>query len=434
MNYKETIDFLYSQLPAFSSLGIKAYKADLQNIEKMCALRGNPHLSFKSIHVAGTNGKGSVCHMLSSILQEAGYKTGLYTSPHIFDFSERIKINGKDIEQQFVIDFVANTKSIFDDIKPSFFEYTVLMAFEYFKFSNVDVAIIETGLGGRLDSTNIISPILSIITYVGFDHTDILGKTLNAIAEEKAGIIKPNIPVVIGSSSDETKPVFIKKANEVNAGIHFADNEYTIEFIDVSESLFYCNIKNCETGIVTKLNMDLTGIYQSRNARTVLCASSLLTKHFNISIEDITNGLSSVIKNTGIKGRWQLLSHNPFIILDVAHNQDGIAAIIDQLVTEYPNSNYTMILGFVKDKDITSIIKILPPHFKYVFTNAHMPRALSYKELQLIAANAGLEGVAYDDVNDAIEYAVSSGNNNDVIVVCGSFFVVAEVDVKKYSG
>lgn len=430
MNFEETLSFLYQQLPAYSRIGAAAYKEDIGNITEMCALLGNPQNSFKSIHVAGTNGKGSVCHMLSSILQESGYKTGLYTSPHIFQFGERIRINGEQINEEFVINFVEKTKNIFNEIKPSFFEYTVLMAFEYFKEMNVDIAIIETGMGGRLDSTNIITPILSVITSIGFDHTEILGKTLEKIAFEKAGIIKQNTPVVIGEVLPETKIIFEEKANETNSKIILSEEEYLIEFIDTSGSLLLCNIKNIESGVVEKLRMDLTGIYQTKNARTVLSCISELTKHnFNIKTKAILDGLENVRVNTGIRGRWEEISQHPFVIMDVGHNLDGINAIIQQLEVEYPNSNHTLILGFVKDKNIEAILKALPKNCNYYFTNSHIERALSHEVLKAMAHQNGIIGESFDDVNDALEIAKLNSNPEDVIVICGSFFVVAELNL-----
>ncbi len=432
MNYEETLNFLFQQLPAYSRIGAAAYKEDIGNIREMCSMIGNPQDSLRCIHVAGTNGKGSVCHMLASILQEAGYKTGLYTSPHIFEFGERIRINGDLVNEQFVINFVEKTKHFFSEIKPSFFEYTVLMAFDYFKEMNVDIAVIETGMGGRLDSTNIITPILSVITSIGFDHTDILGNTLEKIAYEKAGIIKHNVPVVIGEISPETKVVFENKANETNSKIILAEEEYVVEFIDTSGSLLLCNIKNTETGIVKKLRMDLTGIYQTKNARTVLCCiSELVKENFNIDTKALLDGLEKVSINTGIRGRWEELSQHPFVIMDVGHNIDGIRAILQQLEVEYPNSAHNLILGFVNDKKIDAILDILPENCNYYFTNAHIERALSHETLREMAMAKGIEGKSYDDVNEALKVAKQNSNPQDVIVVCGSFFVVAEVKKEK---
>lgn len=434
MTYGETLDYLYQQLPAFSRIGSAAYKENLDNIKEMCAILGNPQNSFRSVHVAGTNGKGSVCHMLASVLQEAGYKTGLYTSPHIFDFGERIRINGLQVDEQYVIDFVQKTKHLFEKIQPSFFEYSVLMAFEYFKEMKVDIAIIETGLGGRLDSTNIKTPLLSVITSIGIDHTDILGNTIEKIALEKAGIIKNNIPVIIGEVLPETKSIFEAKANETNSTLILAEENYIIEFIDTSGSLLLCNIKNIETGVVKKLRMDLTGIYQTKNARTVLCCIAELEKqNFNISVGAVLDGLERVTQNTGIRGRWEELSQHPFVIMDVGHNIDGIKAILNQLEVEYPHSRHSLILGFVKDKSIDAILNILPKNINYFFTNAHIDRALPHETLQNLAAEKGIPGRSYDDVNEALKEAKVYSNPEDVIVICGSFFVVAEVEVENKS-
>jgi dihydrofolate synthase/folylpolyglutamate synthase len=429
MNYKETLEYLYRQLPMFSRVGQSAYKEDLHNTIALCNAVGKPQTKFKTIHIAGTNGKGSTSHMLAAILQQAGYKTGLYTSPHIKDFGERIRINGEMINEQFVVDFTERTRLITADIEPSFFEMTVAMAFEYFAEKEVDIAVIETGLGGRLDSTNIISPVLSIITNIGFDHMNLLGNTLTEIAGQKAGIIKENTPVVIGEILPETLPVFREEANKRNAPIHFATELFTAEFIDPSEALLLCNIKNNISGITEKLRLDLTGLYQVKNCMTVLCAVNELRKQgFTISENDLHSGLENVKKITGLRGRWDVLRHSPTLIVDVAHNKDGITQVLQQLKTEYPNARLHFILGFVNDKDISSTLELLPKNANYYFTNAQMPRALKHEELKNIAAENKLQGNSYDNVNKAITEAKKNAADDDVIMICGSFFIIAEME------
>ncbi|MEO7047093.1 MAG: folylpolyglutamate synthase/dihydrofolate synthase family protein [Ferruginibacter sp.] len=434
MNYKETLEYLYQQLPMFSRVGQAAYKEDLHNTIALCNALGNPQTKFKTIHIAGTNGKGSTSHMLAAILQQAGYKTGLYTSPHIKDFGERIRINGEMINEQFVVDFTKRTKLITADIEPSFFEMTVAMAFEYFAEQEVDIAVIETGLGGRLDSTNIVSPILSIITNIGFDHMNLLGNTLTEIAGQKAGIIKENTPVAIGEILPETLPVFTAEANKKNAPIHFATAIFTAEFIDPSEALLLCNIKNNVSGVIEKLRLDLTGLYQVKNCMTVLCAVNELRKQgFTISENDLHNALENVKKLTGLRGRWDVLRHSPKLIVDVAHNKDGITQVLKQLKIEYPDATLHFVLGFVNDKDISSVLELLPQNATYYFTNAHLPRALPHEGLKKIAAEKNLQGASYDNVNVAIAKAKNNAAANDVIIVCGSFFIIAEMEDSYFS-
>ena len=408
----------------YSRIGAAAYKKDLDNIIRLCDSLNNPQQEFKSIHVAGTNGKGSTSCMLAAILQEAGYKTGLYTSPHIKDFRERIRINGEMISKQFVVGFVESTNKIALEIEPSFFELTVAMAFEYFKREKVDIAIIETGLGGRLDSTNIISPILSVITNIGYDHVQILGNTLPDIAREKAGIIKKNVPVVL----PETMPVFIEKANETKSQIHFTQEEYTIEYIESTGSLLLCNVKELATGIVEKLRLDLIGLYQTKNACTVLnCINILRKSGFSVNENQLHKGFENVSGITGLRGRWEVLETKPAVILDVAHNEEGIRQVIEQLKLNYAASGYHFVIGFVNDKELEKILMLFPPDSKYYFTNAHIPRGLSNQELKKMAADFMLEGDIFDNVNDAIKHAKINATANDVVMVCGSFFIVAEV-------
>ena len=430
MTYQQTIDYLYAQLPMYSRIGAAAYKEDLHNTIALCNAINNPQTKFKSIHIAGTNGKGSTSHMLAAMLQQAGYKTGLYTSPHLKDFRERIKIDGQMISQEFVVDFVERTKTISENIQPSFFELTVAMAFDYFEKEKCDIAVIETGLGGRLDSTNIITPILSIITNIGYDHMDILGHTLEKIASEKAGIIKPHVPVIIGEYLPETKHVFIDKAKECNASIYFAQDEYTVTNTQYSMQLLSCDITSNQQNITEHFELDLNGLYQTKNIRTVLCAEGILMQHgFAIKNEQEKTALKQVKKLTGLYGRWDVVSEKPVIILDVAHNEDGIKQLLAQLsVVRGPSSVVHFILGMVKDKDISKVLSILPKNAKYYFTNAHIERALPNKDLQEKAKAFDLTGESFDDVNEAIKAAKQNAAADDIIIVCGSVFLVAEAD------
>ena len=429
MTYQETIEYLYAQLPMFTRIGAAAYKEDLHNTIALCEALGNPQTKFRTIHIAGTNGKGSTSHMLAAILQEAGYKTGLYTSPHIKDFGERIRINGQMIEQQFVIDFVERTKEVTEKIQPSFFELTVAMAFEYFAKQEVDIAVIETGLGGRLDSTNIIQPVLSVITNIGYDHMNILGDTLPKIASQKAGIIKKNTPAVIGELLPETMPVFIKEANEKEAQLYFAQSRFITEFIEPTGNLLFCNVKDIEDNTFEKLRLDLNGIYQAKNICTVLMAVKILQKlGYTIPEEKMHSALENVKGLTGLRGRWDILQDHPAVIQDVAHNTDGITQVLQQLKYNYPQSHLHFVVGFVKDKDVEHVLELFPADATYYFTNAHIPRALNVVELQQIANSKGLKGTSYDNVNDAIASAKANASANDVIMICGSFFIIAEIN------
>ncbi len=430
MNYQQTIDYLYKQLPMFSRIGAAAYKKDLRNTIALCNALDNPQTKFKSIHIAGTNGKGSTSHMLAAILQQAGYKTGLYTSPHLKDFKERIKINGEMISEGFVVDFVERNKTLSESIEPSFFELTVAMAFDYFAKQKVDVAIIETGLGGRLDSTNIITPILSIITNIGYDHMNILGNTLEEIANEKAGIIKPNVPVVIGEYIPETKNIFTDKAKACNSKIYFAQEDYKVSNITSTAQILNCDVTTIEHGITENFSLDLNGIYQTKNLCTVLCAEAILMQlGFVIKNETEKFALANTKKITGLHGRWDVIAENPTVVLDVAHNEDGIKQIIKQLKNDSDQIKNHFVLGMVKDKEVDKVLSLLPTDAEYYFTNAHIPRALPAQELQTKAAAFNLTGNFYDDVNMAIEAAKQNAAATDLIIVCGSVFLVGEVDV-----
>jgi len=436
MTYQQTIDYLFAQLPMFSRIGTAAYKEDLHNTIALCNALDNPQTKFKSIHIAGTNGKGSTSHMLAAILQQAGYKTGLYTSPHLKDFRERIKINGEMIAEGFVVDFVQRTQQITQQIQPSFFELTMAMAFDYFSQQQVDIAVIETGLGGRLDSTNIITPILSIITNIGYDHMNILGDTLEKIASEKAGIIKPNIPVVIGEYINETKAVFVNKATACNAPIHFAQDEYAVSNIHSSTRQLNCDVKSIEHNETESFSLDLNGLYQTKNLRTVLCAEGILIKQgFIIKNEVEKFALANVKKLTGLQGRWDVIAETPMVVLDVAHNEDGIRQVIEQTADyRQPANNGSIkkklhfVIGMVKDKEVSRVLSILPKDARYYFTAAHIPRALAANDLQRKAAEYGLMGNSFDDVNEAIRSAKQQAEQDDLIVVCGSVFLVGEVN------
>jgi dihydrofolate synthase / folylpolyglutamate synthase len=439
MTYQETIDYLYSQLPMFSRIGAAAYKKDLHNTIELCNALDNPQTKFKSIHVAGTNGKGSTSHMLAAILQQAGYKTGLYTSPHLTDFRERIKINepagqagGEMINEEFVIEFTERTKKITAEIQPSFFELTVAMAFDYFAKEKVDIAVIETGLGGRLDSTNIITPILSVITNIGYDHMNILGDTLELIAYEKAGIIKQHVPVVIGEYLPETKTIFTDKATAKNAPVHFAQEEYSISNIVAKTYTLECEVTSLKNNSSESFVLDLNGLYQTKNLCTVLCAEDILMEQgFLISNEAEKLALANVKKLTGLHGRWEVIADEPTIVLDVAHNEDGIKQILEQIKWSMVNgqwSNIHIVIGMVKDKEVSKVLSLLPKDAAYYFTNAHIPRALPAKELQKKAAVYNLTGKVFDDVNNAVTNAKKNAKKNDLIIVCGSVFFVGEVN------
>jgi len=429
MNYEETLAYLFAQLPMFSRIGSAAYKADLNNTIVLCDSLNNPQNNFKSIHVAGTNGKGSTSHMLAAMLQQQGYKTGLYTSPHIKNFRERIRINGVPISKEFVIDFTEKTKSLCTEIKPSFFELTVAMAFEYFSENKVDIAVIETGLGGRLDSTNIIHPILSVITNIGMDHTNLLGNTLELIAFEKAGIIKENTPVIIGAYLPQTKNVFDSKASEMNVTPIYADDLYEVQKVNSNKNLTTYNVTDKSTLHSEIFELDLAGVYQMKNLKTVLAAEKMLHQlGFYISNENEKHALANVKKLTGMLGRWDVVGHSPTVIHDVGHNKDGISEIIKQLKQEYTNSQYHFVLGFVNDKDISEVLALFPKDASYYFTNAHIPRALPFDALQSMANEIGLLGNGFDDVNMAIQTAKNNSKQDDVIVVCGSFFIIAEIE------
>lgn len=417
MSYQETLDWLFKQLPVYQRIGKAAYKADLNNTYSILNELENPHKKFKSIHIAGTNGKGSTAHMLASIYQEAGYKTGLYTSPHLRDFRERIRINGEMVSQEFVIQFIEKYKEAFSRIKPSFFEMTVGMAFAYFAEEQVDIAIIETGLGGRLDSTNVISPKLSIITNIGKDHMQFLGNSLKEIAGEKAGIIKTGIPVIIGEHQAETNSVFIEKANSVSTELTFAQDSFSAQWQgDAIE------IKNNGQEYISELAFPLKGEYQLKNICTAICASNAL----GFSPEIIKKGLCNFVKNTSFAGRWQILSQSPVVLCDTAHNQEGLVMVMKQL-TEMDYKKLHIVLGVVDDKDLDKVLKLFPQNASYYFCKADIPRGLDANILSEKAHKHGLFGEVYPSVNNALEQAKEAANSDDLVFVGGSTFTVAEV-------
>lgn len=433
MNYDQTLHFLYNKLPLYSQIGAKAYKADLKNTLALCEHLDNPQHKIKTIHIAGTNGKGSTSHILSAIFQNNNYKTGLYTSPHLKDFRERIKINGELIPQSFVIDFVEKIKDISAEIKPSFFELTFVMALEYFAEQKVDVAIIETGLGGRLDSTNVITPLLSIITNIGYDHMDILGDTLEKIAFEKAGIIKKNVPVVIGEYNPQTRKVFEDKASQTHSEISFAEDSYSIISVKYSNNDLKIETENKISKINKKYQLDLNGLYQQKNLKTVLSALDFLKKHFTLGEEKVQSAVANVKQLTGLHGRWEVIHKDPLVVLDVAHNVDGIQQLVRQ-INAMSFQKLRIVFGMVKDKDIEEVLKILPTNALYYFTKAPIPRALDEEKLKEQAGKYLLKGDTYPSVAEALKAALEASSPDDMVLVCGSVFIVGEVDLEKANG
>jgi dihydrofolate synthase/folylpolyglutamate synthase len=427
MNYADTTNWMFNKFPMYQKIGAKAYKPDLGNITELLDFLGNPQNNFKTVHVAGTNGKGTVSHTLASIFQECGYKTGLYTSPHLLDFRERIRINGQMIPEQNVIDFIGDNKEKFEEMQLSFFEMATGMAFDYFSKEKVDIAIIEVGLGGRLDSTNVIKPELSVITNISLDHVSMLGNTLAEIAVEKAGIIKPNTPIVIGETQPETKDVFIKKAEECKAPIYFADQIVDCDKVHI-ESLDYqkFDIWKDNELYIEAVEFPLLGYYQKKNLATVICAIEILKEKFNIDKKDIVNGLEFVVKNTNLMGRWQILSRQPLVIADTGHNVGGIKEIVMQL-SDMSFRKLHFVLGCVNDKDIDGILHLLPHYAEYYFCKADIPRGLDANILAEKALEAGLRGTVYESVQQAYNSALNNARFEDVVFIGGSNFTVAEV-------
>lgn len=427
MNYEQTIEYLFAKLPMFSRIGAAAFKKDLTNTLRLCGALGNPQQHFKTIHIAGTNGKGSVSHMLAAILQTAGYKTGLYTSPHLKDFRERIKINGEWCDEDFVVDFTQRIQPLINEIEPSFFEITVAMAFDYFAKQEVDVAVIEVGLGGRFDSTNIITPELSIITNIGWDHMNMLGDTLEKIAFEKAGIIKAGVPVVIGEVIEETRNIFESRA--ADSQIFYAEEKRYTAGWQYTHHQLQVEVVDKKTDAHHTYQLDLPGIYQVKNLVTVLeAAHQLQLQGWRTDTTTVQKALPHVKKLTGLHGRWEIIHQNPAVILDVAHNVDGIGQLQKQLeLTDHHHLH--IIIGMVKDKEIDKVLALLPKQASYYFTQAQIPRALDAESLKLKAESFGLTGHFFSEVNIALQNAISHAHKNDLILVCGSVFLVGEVNL-----
>ena len=428
MNYQETLDYLYSYLPMFQRIGAAAYKEDIYNTVELMKALGNPEKKFKSIHVAGTNGKGSSSHLIASILREKGLKVGLHTSPHLKDFRERIKINNQMCEEDFVVKFVENNKEVIERIKPSFFETAVAMAFTYFVQENVDVAIIEVGMGGRLDSTNIINPLACLITNISFDHTQFLGNSLEKIAEEKAGIIKQNTPIVISQTQNETQNVFLAKANEKNAPICFADSYLYCENVSHSQGLLKMDIYQNKAERLNNLQSSLSGYYQQRNILGVIALIDTLNKYhnFNISDEEIIEGIKNISSNFPIAGRWQTLCKKPLTICDTGHNEDGLKYVIEQ-IKNTPHKKLRFVLAMVNDKDVNKVLSMLDKDAEYYLSQAKIPRALPVNELAEKAKQAGLSFTQYETISQALTKAQEEAEENDLVFVGGSTFTVAEV-------
>ncbi len=427
MNYEEALDYLYSQLPMFHRIGAAAYKADLNNTIALSKAAGYPYQSFPTVHVAGTNGKGSVSNMLASIYIEAGLKTGLFTSPHLVDFRERIRVNGEMVSEEFITEFLQEFRTDIESIKPSFFEMTFVMAMSWFRKCKIDIAIIETGMGGRLDSTNVIDPLFCVITNIGYDHMQFLGSTLPLIASEKAGIIKPGVPVVIGESNPETDPIFLNKVAQTGSNITFADKELTVVKVANSDEYMELSIGKSRQ----KLISPLTGDYQVKNITTVFACTQLrefrqpLSETVDLS-ELIYNGLKNTLSNTGFQGRWQILSREPLTICDIGHNTHGLKYVTEQL-NRMKYNHLHFVLGVVNDKDISGMLSLLPKNAEYYFCKADIPRGLNVDELKDLALRAGLKGSTYPSVAEAYTSAKKNARFNDIVFIGGSAFTVAEV-------
>ena len=431
MTYAETLDYLFNALPMFQRVGASAYKADLTNTLFLCSHLGNPEKRFKTVHIAGTNGKGSTSHALAAVFQAAGYKTGLYTSPHLKSFTERIRIDGKEITEEGVVEFVANNKAFLDQLQPSFFEMTVGMAFWYFAKEAVDIAVIEVGMGGRLDSTNVIHPELCVITTIGYDHTQFLGNTLPLIAGEKAGIIKQGVPVVISQTQKETEAVFSQQAAAMQATIVFADQLWEVAKIQVSEDSSIQQLANFKVRSSEgefNLKFGLNGDYQRFNLPGILEAvKQLRDQGWNLPDQALKAGLENVTEQTGLKGRWQLLQLKPLIIADTGHNEAGILEVVNQL-KNYSYSQLWMVIGMVNDKDISKVLDLLPKEATYIFCQASIPRAMDAYELESKGNEKGLIGQVISKVTDALEFARKNASPDDLIFIGGSTFVVAEIE------
>jgi len=429
MTYQETLAYLFEALPMFQRVGASAYKSDLNNTLALCAQLGNPERQFRSIHIAGTNGKGSTSHSIAAVLQAAGYKTGLYTSPHLKSFTERIKINGQEISPEAVTNFVATHKAFLDELQPSFFEMTVGLAYWYFAQEKVDIAVVEVGMGGRLDSTNVLNPELCLITNIGYDHTQFLGNTLSLIAGEKAGIIKQGVPVVISQSQQETKEVFRQKVAQLQASLVFADQIWTVT--KAKEEGINTNLASYEVihdGNCFQVDFGLLGDYQRYNLPGILEGISQLRKQgWDISHASLLKGLAQVAEDTGLKGRWQVLQEQPKMIADTGHNESGMEQVISQLKSQ-AYAQLWMVIGMVNDKDIGKVLDLFPKEANYVFCQASIPRAMDAAILASKAAEKGLEGRVIPCVAEAIEFARKNANADDLIFIGGSTFVVGEIE------
>ncbi len=428
-SFNSTLEYLFAQLPMYHRIGEAAYKANLDNTQRIMEVLQHPHQNFLTVHIAGTNGKGSVSHSLASILQQAGYKTGLYTSPHLKDFRERIRIDGKMIDKKYVTDFVQKNKQELETIKPSFFEWTVGLALQYFKDKNVDIAIIETGLGGRLDSTNVITPVLSVITNISLDHINLLGNSVAKIAREKAGIIKPGVPVVIGEHDEATAKIFEQFAKKNKAPIVFASQNFRVRKSITkikSGNTLKLDVNKGKKKLYEKLQLDLTGDYQLKNVCTVLQSVEMLQEFFKIKPRDIYAGLKSVSASTGLQGRWQVIAGKPMTVCDTAHNVAGIQIVLKQ-IEQNKFKQLHIVFGMVNDKDIASILKIMPAKATYYFCKPNIPRGLDAEQLLIKAQAFNLKGKAYRTVRLAYNAARKSASQQDFIFIGGSTFVVAEV-------
>lgn len=424
MDYKKTVEYIFNSTPVFEHVGASAYKEGLYNTKALDEHLGHPHRKYKTVHVAGTNGKGSCSHTLAAILQEEGYKVGLYTSPHLVDFRERIRVNGECVSERYVVEFIDRERGFFEPLRPSFFELTTAMAFKYFADQNVDIAVIEVGLGGRLDCTNIISPILSVITNISLDHTQFLGNTLESIAKEKAGIIKEGVPVVIGETLPETKPVFMAKAKGMDSPMYFADDDP--EIISTKPAI--------DGGLTydtrhfgNELHGELGGLYQARNTNTILRAFNVLRDMGVVnSASSLEKGIANVCELTGLQGRWQTLRHNPTVICDTGHNVGGWVYLAEQLKAQQC-THMRIVFGMVDDKDVDTVMGMLPRYATYYFTNATIKRAIPASKVKEIGDRLGLKGKAYLSVQEAYQAATKDANAQDFIFVGGSGYVVADL-------
>jgi dihydrofolate synthase/folylpolyglutamate synthase len=427
MTYQETINYLFSQLPAYHRLGKAAYKNDLQNSLAFDEYLSHPHNAYRTIHIAGTNGKGSVSHMTASILMEAGFRTGLYTSPHLKDFRERIRVNGEMISKKAVIDFVSKNSDFLNSIRPSFFEMTVAMAFQYFRELSVDAAVIEVGLGGRLDSTNIITPVLSVITNIGHDHMDLLGDTPEKIAFEKAGVIKKRVPVIIGETQEKIIRIFTEKACETGSVISFADQNFrcALNEFDYSSLSARYSMEDLVSGNETIGTTPLGGDYQAKNLQTIFQIFSVLRDQFKLTEDNLTRGVERVITNTGLAGRWQVISRDPLTICDTGHNMEGLEYVTNQL-RRICTGKLHIVIGFVNDKDLSLVLPLLPKEAVYYFTKASVPRAMDEKILYEKALSYGLKGLTYISVRSALNEVRRKAFADDLIFIGGSTFIVSE--------